>query len=318
MRASLRPLLLSMPMALVALASGFAVQSWWSGHNDGTAALQAALLAPSPPVARAVESSLERLQLRRSATTRQGVRLVEPAPGAPLDLEIRVALQRHGSSPTLSATGPWSLRSRSGMLLAQGGAGQNVSDAALASVPGEAWLATDSNDQLLVQGEAYAGRLRLLRQDQGWLVVNHLPLEHYIAAVVGAEMPSSWSLEALKAQAVAARSYALAHMARPASMHWHLGDTTRWQAYNGERSLQPRTLEAVRLTSGIILSYQGGIVESLYAANQQIVQEAHGSLGASMSQTDAQRLAAEGQRYTEILGRFYPGASLARLRSSGG
>lgn len=318
MRASLRPLLLSMPMALVALASGFAVQSWWSGHNDGTAALQAALLAPSPPVARAVESSLERLQLRRSATTRQGVRLVEPAPGAPLDLEIRVALQRHGSSPTLSATGPWSLRSRSGMLLAQGGAGQNVSDAALASVPGEAWLATDSNDQLLVQGEAYAGRLRLLRQDQGWLVVNHLPLELYIAAVVGAEMPSSWSLEALKAQAVAARSYALAHMARPASMHWHLGDTTRWQAYNGERSLQPRTLEAVRLTSGIILSYQGGIVESLYAANQQIVQEAHGSLGASMSQTDAQRLAAEGQRYTEILGRFYPGASLARLRSSGG
>lgn len=318
MRASLRPLLLSMPMALVALASGFAMQSWWSGHRDGTAALQAALLAPPPPVARAAEGPLERLQLRRSATTRQGVRLVEPAPGAPLDLEIRVALQRHGSSPTLSATGPWSLRSRSGTLLAQGAPGQSVSNAVLDAVPGEAWLATAPTDQLLVQGEAYAGRLRLLRQGQGWLVVNHLPLEHYIAAVVGAEMPSSWSLEALKAQAVAARSYALAHMARPASMHWHLGDTTRWQAYNGERSLQPRTLEAVRLTSGIILSYQGGIVESLYAANQQIVQEAHGSLGASMSQTDAQRLAAEGQRYTEILGRFYPGASLARLRSSGG
>lgn len=317
LKPSLRTLMVTLPMALLALASGFVIQGWWSGRSDGTAALQAALLAPSSATGQPDASHLENVQLRRSETTRQGVRLVEPAPGAPLDLEIRVALQRHGSSPTLSATGPWWLRSRSGAILAQGGPRQLVSQESLATVPGEAWLMTTARDRLLVQGEAYAGRLRLVGNAQGWLLVNHLPLEHYIAAVVGAEMPSSWSLEALKAQAVAARSYALAHMARPASVHWHLGDTTRWQAYNGDSSLQGRSLEAARLTSGIILSYQGGIVESLYAANQQIVQEAHGSLGASMSQTDAQRLAAQGQRYTEILGRFYPGASLARLRSSG-
>lgn len=317
MRPSAHPLLVSVPMALLALASGFVVQSWWSGRSDGTAALQAALLAPGRSGAPSVDRGLEHVELRRSQTTRQGVRLVEPAPGAPLDLEIRVALQRHGANPTLSATGPWWLSSRSGAILAQGRPGQSVSEAALAAVGEEAWLLTTARDRLLVQGEAYGGRLRLIREGQGWLVVNHLPLEHYIAAVVGAEMPSSWSLEALKAQAVAARSYALAHMARPASVHWHLGDTTRWQAYNGDRGLRARTQEAVRQTSGIILSYQGGIVESLYAANQQIVQEAHGHLGASMSQTDAQRLAADGQRYTEILGRFYPGASLARLRSGG-
>lgn len=315
MRPVLRPWLVSVPMALLALGTGFMVQSWSSTRDDGTAALQAALLAPSPPELSRDQRRLAGVQLQRSPTTRQGVRLVEPAPGAPPDLEIRVALQRHGSEPLLSATGPWWLRSRSGDVLAQGGSGQSVSGRDLATVPSEAWLQTSPQDRLLVQGQPYAGRLRLLRSAEGWLVVNHLPLEDYIAAVVGAEMPSSWSLEALKAQAVAARSYALAHMARPASLHWHLGDTTRWQAYKGEGGIRARSQEATRLTSGIILSYQGGIVESLYAANQQIVREAHGHLGASMSQTDAQRLATAGHRYTEILGRFYPGASLARFRS---
>jgi peptidoglycan hydrolase-like amidase len=128
-------------------------------------------------------------------------------------------------------------------------------------------------------------------------------------------MPSHWNLEALKAQAIAARSYALAHMARPASSHWHLGDTTRWQAYRGLGSVTDRTRAATGATAGVILSYQGGIVESLYAATEQISREAHGHLGASMSQHGAQDLAQQGLRYNEILGRYYQGASLARLEA---
>jgi stage II sporulation protein D len=64
----------------------------------------------------------------------------------------------------------------------------------------------------------------------------------------------------------------------------------------------------------LILSYQGGIVESLYAATSEISLEAHGHLGASMSQHGAQDLASRGLRYNEILGQYYRGASLARLR----
>ena len=160
--------------------------------------------------------------------------------------------------------------------------------------------------------------MRVLADGEGLLVVNHLPLEQYIASVVGSEMPSSWDMEALKAQAVAARSYALAHMARPASSHWHLGDSTRWQAYRGLVSSTERTRRAAAATAGLILSYQGGIVESLYAANSQISWEAHGQLGASMSQEGAQALASAGQRYNQILGHYYPGASLARLRLGAG
>jgi peptidoglycan hydrolase-like amidase len=157
-----------------------------------------------------------------------------------------------------------------------------------------------------------------LRASNGIQVVNHVPLESYISSVVGGEMPSHWNLEALRAQAVAARSYALAHMARPADPHWHLGDTTRWQNYIGLSGVTDRTRQATRSTSGIILSYQGGIVESLYAATSQISQEAHGHLGASMSQHGAQDLASQGLRYNEILGRYYQGASLARLQAGAG
>jgi peptidoglycan hydrolase-like amidase len=158
----------------------------------------------------------------------------------------------------------------------------------------------------------------LVQQASGLQVINHLPLEDYIASVVGSEMPSSWNLEALKAQAVAARSYALAHMARPASQHWHLGNTTRWQAYRGLTAVNGRTQAATAATAGLILSYQGGIVESLYAANSQISWEAHRHLGASMSQEGANVLANKGQSYPQILGHYYQGASLARLKIGAG
>jgi peptidoglycan hydrolase-like amidase len=179
-------------------------------------------------------------------------------------------------------------------------------------------METGAGDALQGDGRAYAGRFRILRSSNGMLVVNHLPLEQYISSVVGGEMPTHWNAEALRAQAVAARSYAMAHMARPADPHWHLGDTTRWQNYTGLSAVTATTRQATGSTAGLILSYQGGIVESLYAATQQISQEAHGHLGASMSQHGAQDLAQQGLRFNEILGRYYPGASLARLEAGPG
>ena len=170
---------------------------------------------------------------------------------------------------------------------------------------------------LRINDRTYGDDLHLINRGKGWLAVNELDLEDYIASVVGGEMPAYWDMEALKAQAVAARSYAMAHLVRPASSDYHLGDTTRWQVFTGDQSVSERTLRAARDTRGIILSYDGGIVESLYAANSTISAEAHGHLGASMSQTGAQELASSGLKYNEILGSYYQGASLARLRIDG-
>jgi peptidoglycan hydrolase-like amidase len=246
-----------------------------------------------------------------------GYGLVEPERGTPLQLDIRVAVVRNARRIQLSSTGPWWLRRADGSVLSQGGPGQAVTldSGRLPAV--ELSFDTSPDAAISVDGWRYRGRLRLLQMPAGLLAVNHLPLEDYVASVVGAEMPSSWNREALKAQAVAARSYALAHMARPASRHWHLGSTTRWQAYRGLESATGRTLQATRDTSGLILSYQGGIVESLYASTTALSLEAHGHLGASMSQHGAQDLASRGLPYNQILARYYPGAALARLRSGG-
>ena len=127
---------------------------------------------------------------------------------------------------------------------------------------------------------------------------------------------SDWPAEALRAQAVAARSYAMAHLARPADPHWHLGATTRWQAYQGLESESDASREAARSTAGLILSYKGGIVESLYASDRALALEAHGHLGASMSQQGARLLAERGYRFSQILATYYQGASLARLQPS--
>lgn len=312
--------MLAGPMAVVAVAVGFAAQGLTPRpYGAAQGELLDALIdtpAPAQDTTTAAEQLL-RLEARRAippATASGSFGLAEPEAGPGVDLEIRVALLGAGANPVLSSSGAWQVVSRDGQLLQQGVAGSSVNLGELWLQGPEAWL-QNSGGSLLVNGSPYGGRLRLIREAAGLRVINHVGLETYIGSVVGAEMPSSWSLEALRAQAVAARSYALAHMARPANRHWHLGDTTRWQAYRGLSTSNERTRQAASSTAGMILSYQGAIVESLYAANRQISLEAHGHLGASMSQHGAQDLAKQGYRYNQILGHYYQGASLARLKA---
>jgi hypothetical protein len=318
----LKSLLIGLPLGLGALAFGFAAEGLIPSPTPLSAAMVAALQEP-PPATQPVRAdaredlqgvSAQRVGRAKGLASLAAPDLAVPQAGPALNLEIRIALQDLPQDLQLGSTGHWWLRSRDGRVLDQGGAGQTVSVAGGSLGQAELWLEPARGQAVLVNGQAYAGRLRLVQQGSGVLVINHLPLEDYITSVVGSEMPSGWNLEALKAQAVAARSYALAHMARPPSQHWHLGNTTRWQAYRGLDSVNGRTRAATAATAGLILSYQGGIVESLYAANSQISWEAHRNLGASMSQEGANSLANQGQSYPQILGHYYQGASLARLK----
>ena len=173
------------------------------------------------------------------------------------------------------------------------------------------------NGAVVVNERSYPETVYFLNRGDGWIAINQLSLERYVASVVGAEMPSHWNPEALKAQAVAARSYALVHLVRPADSDFNLGDTTRWQAYGGLNSQSEPTAAATKATQGLVLSFQGGLVESLYASTSEIAAEAHSHLGASMSQHGAQNLAMKGLKFNEILSRYYVGASLARLKTNG-
>lgn len=328
------PLLLATPLAFSAVGMGFASQSLLRPPvSAGQQEVLDALMAPPPEKAAALGPVTSRagaaavLGSGDPARSLQARRLGSATPGRPaaggeggeaLNLEIRVALLKLSPQPTLGGAGAWRVVSREGQVLRRGLNGEGSSADALLGQQAEVWLESEDGRPLRADGRTYAGRLRVLRAADGVQVVNHLPLESYISSVVGGEMPSGWSMEALRAQAVAARSYAMAHMARPASDHWHLGDTTRWQNYEGLSSVSAPTRQATRSTAGVILSFQGGIVESLYAATQQIVDEAHGHLGASMSQTGAQELAQQGLKFNEILAHYYQGASLARLQLGAG
>ena len=221
-------------------------------------------------------------------------------------LEIRVGLVSQ-SAITAFQPGPDVLcRNQNGALIPSQQLGKRIAS----YTPKEIHC---SGGPVQINQHHYRGDVSLLKGQGDWLPVVSLDLETYVASVVGAEMPSQWHQEALKAQAVAARSYAMAHLARPATTAYHPGDSTRWQVFVREKSTTQASRSASRQTRGMILSYSGGIVESLYASNAQVSAEAHGHLGASMSQTGAQQLASKGLPFNAILGRYYVGASLARL-----
>lgn len=237
----------------------------------------------------------------------------------PPPLEIRVAILRDEPTTTIATSQQATLRDRNGKLLTQLSGNQGVSvqpqSSALVidgkSYPGVVWVQPTAGSAIYVGDRWYRGKVLLVSEGSALMAVNYVSLEHYLYSVVGSEMHATAPAEALKAQAIAARSYALVHMIRPASDWFDLGNTQRWQVYKGLNSEFNTTQQAVTATSGQILSYSGGVVESLYAATDEIVSRAHGGRG--MSQTGAYDLAQQGYDYQRILARYYPGVGLARL-----
>ncbi len=93
---------------------------------------------------------------------------------------------------------------------------------------------------------------------------NILDLEEYLYGVVPKEMPASWPEEALKAQAVAARSIATFQYNRYASSGYNVVDTTTTQVYGGYLAEMPSTNKAVNATSGEVIRYNGAVAEAVY------------------------------------------------------
>lgn len=98
----------------------------------------------------------------------------------------------------------------------------------------------------------------------GLTAINVVPLESYLHAVLGSEMPASFPPEALKAQAVAARTYALQKKIAAWGKPYHLGSTVLHQVYGGTRAEDPRTRVAVDATRGEVLIYRMELVEAYF------------------------------------------------------
>jgi stage II sporulation protein D len=107
----------------------------------------------------------------------------------------------------------------------------------------------------------YSGILNLFILDSEILVINTLGIEKYLSSVVGSEMPAKWPLEALKAQAIASRTYALKQKGNPI---YDIDSTQKNQVYNGLESRTYKTVRAVRSTRSLVLTYKNKLINALF------------------------------------------------------
>ncbi len=110
----------------------------------------------------------------------------------------------------------------------------------------------------------YRGNIEFRISGSSLLVINHIYLEYYLYGVVPHEMSNSWPLEALKAQAVAARTYAVRYMG---SGTYDLLDTSASQVYRGYNSSYTNAIRAVDETARKVLVSNGNLVQTYYSAS---------------------------------------------------
>ncbi|MCX5964022.1 MAG: SpoIID/LytB domain-containing protein [Cyanobacteria bacterium] len=122
----------------------------------------------------------------------------------------------------------------------------------------------DPNGVVWIGDRWYRGRTLITPSSGGLTAINYVDLESYLYSVLGGEMNGNWPQEALKAQAVAARSYALYRRNRDGNSSFDLCDTARCQVYRGVQDESTGTQTAVTATAGQVLTYNGTIIEALF------------------------------------------------------
>lgn len=116
-----------------------------------------------------------------------------------------------------------------------------------------------------VNGNRYRGSIQLTAQGDQVQVINLVDMESYLRGVVPSEMSASWPMEALKAQAVAARSYTLTSLNSQAE--YDLCATVECQVYRGVEVEHARTDNAVFATAGVVVTYGGSTARTYYHAD---------------------------------------------------
>ena len=195
-------------------------------------------------------------------------RKLPPLPPAPaIGKLIRVGL---GLAPEARISGGESFRAASIQHEFRGEAAFAVRQAHLFSGtedlgPGPLELTTAG--EFRYKGRRYRGVLELSAVNNQVQVVNKLPVEAYLYSVVGSEMSPNWPSEALKAQAVAARTYAAYAIAHPLRQTFDLFDDVHSQVYSGVGTERASTRKAVDNTSGEVLEYAGRPILAYFMAN---------------------------------------------------
>jgi stage II sporulation protein D len=185
--------------------------------------------------------------------------------------EVRVLLAEGRRAVTVSSTAPFTAVDASGAtyrlasgpltlradlaLPSEAGPGPANAVQPLVIRPGKKAL-------LALDGRAYRGKLEIVAQGEFLRVVNVVALESYLEGVVAGEVPHGWPTEVLKAQAVAARSYALANLVK--GKPFDLYSDVRSQVYLGVAGEKPTTTKAVAATAAEVVLFGGKVATTYY------------------------------------------------------
>ena len=157
---------------------------------------------------------------------------------------------------------------------------------------------------LVVDGRPYRGKITVSSDGKHLQVIDTVGLEAYLKGVVPSEMPSNWPPDALKAQAVAARSYALANLTKGRAFDLY-GDT-RSQVYGGIDAEFPTASDAVDATKGQVVLYNGKVADTLFFSTSG--GRTTSSLEATGDAVPLPRLGGRPLRHAVALPRLGPGA----------
>ncbi|HBF39039.1 MAG TPA: hypothetical protein DDW50_17190 [Firmicutes bacterium] len=125
-------------------------------------------------------------------------------------------------------------------------------------------LVIPGSSSLVWNQHHYRGGFLISAKNNHLILINFISLEDYLRGVVPREVMASWPLAALKAQAIAARTYAIASLGRHGSDNFDLCPTDHCQVYGGIDSEKASTDIAVTSTAGEIITYRGKVISAVY------------------------------------------------------
>jgi len=206
----------------------------------------------------------------------------EPEPGGGVEPEIAIGLVVGATDLTVSSEAPVTVTDTMGTVIPGVPPAQAWAvvpeGAGLVLVSPDGWRSqrrtefrlapTSPATSLTVGQHSYRGRLLLRRDNRGLTVINQLGVESYLAGVLSAEMGrrDSSDLEAVRAQAVISRTFALKNRGKRRQDGFDLNATVADQVYGGVTTETPLAWQAVRGTTGQVLTWQGGLIDAFFSS----------------------------------------------------
>jgi len=181
---------------------------------------------------------------------------------------IRVAIVKSAPSVTLSGEGLLALSDKgTPLVLNPPVAVKAGKDVLVIDGIGYRRVTFSASSAVYVNGKPYRGVAELLPAEKGILVVNELALDDYLVGLINCEISSAWPIEAVKAQAVIARTYALYRKEIRKASVYHLESSVIDQVYDGCEIEDSRAQRAVSDTAGEVLAFDNRIIQAFYHSN---------------------------------------------------